>query len=225
MRIIDFGVSFYRTVWEKQKQLQDLIITNKNNGIKETDEYLMIGEHYPVYTLGFHGNYSNMLLNEDQLSQRGCELVKIERGGDITYHGPGQLIIYPIIDLERYRLGVKRYVWILEEAVITLLEEYHIKGERIEGATGVWIGKGTNNERKICAIGVKISRYVTMHGLALNINTDLEAFSAINPCGFIDKGVTSMKKEKGIEINMSIVKRRIADILVNLFKERERRQS
>ncbi|MDE5806637.1 MAG: lipoyl(octanoyl) transferase LipB, partial [Muribaculaceae bacterium] len=135
--------------------------------------------------------------------------IRIERGGDITFHGPGQAILYPIIDLEHRSLGVKNYVSILEESVIELLKGFGIKGERVEGATGVWIGKDTESERKICAIGVKISRSVTMHGLALNINTNLDAFSAINPCGFVNKGVTSMQKELGKEVDMHMVKEKL----------------
>lgn len=214
MKIIDFAISPYRKEWNRQKEIQKKLIDSKKGRFTNFEEYILIGEHYPVYTLGFHGDSSNMLLNEGQLLERGCELLRIERGGDITFHGPGQVIMYPIIDLERHGLGVKKYINLLEEAVISLLGEYGIKGERVEGATGVWIDKGKVNERKICAIGVKISRGVTMHGLALNVNTDLDAFSAINPCGFTDKGVTSMQNELNKNMDIEEMKRR----LVNLFQ-------
>ena len=209
MDIVDFGISPYREIWEKQKAFQETLISKKKRKLPIGEEHLLIGEHFPVYTLGFHGNESNMLVNTSELSARGCEFIRIERGGDITFHGPGQVILYPIIDLEHRSLGVKNYVSILEESVISLLKEFGIKGERVEGATGVWIGKDTKSERKICAIGVKISRSVTMHGLALNVNTDLDAFSAINPCGFINKGVTSMQKEVGKEVDMNTVKEKL----------------
>lgn len=209
MVIVDFSISPYREIWEKQKALQETLISKKKKKLPIDEEYLLIGEHFPVYTLGFHGNESNMLVNTSELSSRGCECIRIERGGDITFHGPGQAILYPIIDLEHRSLGVKNYVSILEESVIELLKGFGIKGERVEGATGVWIGKDTESERKICAIGVKISRSVTMHGLALNINTNLDAFSAINPCGFVNKGVTSMQKELGKEVDMHMVKEKL----------------
>ncbi|MDE5790221.1 MAG: lipoyl(octanoyl) transferase LipB [Muribaculaceae bacterium] len=222
MDIIDFGISSYREEWKRQKEIQGSIINKKKAKEFVREEYVLIGEHFPVYTLGFHGDASNMLLNEEELSRRGCELVRIERGGDITYHGPGQLIMYPIIDLVKHSLGVKQYIGLLEETVISLLKEYGIKGERIEGATGVWIGKDTPEERKICAIGVKISRGVTMHGLALNVNTDLEAFSAINPCGFVNKGVASMQKELGESVDMTEVKSRIIRIFLGLVLSLEK---
>ncbi len=222
MDIIDFGISSYREEWKRQKEIQGSIINKKKAKEFVREEYVLIGEHFPVYTLGFHGDASNMLLNEEELSRRGCELVRIERGGDITYHGPGQLIMYPIIDLVKHNLGVKQYIGLLEETVISLLKEYGIKGERIEGATGVWIGKETPEERKICAIGVKISRGVTMHGLALNVNTDLEAFSAIHPCGFVNKGVASMQKELGESVDMTEVKSRIIRIFLGLVLSLEK---
>ncbi|MDE6409795.1 MAG: lipoyl(octanoyl) transferase LipB [Muribaculaceae bacterium] len=214
MNVIDFGISPYRIEWTRQKEIQQALIEKKRAKDTGFNESVLVGEHLPVYTLGFHGKASNMLLNEEELSKRGCELVRIERGGDITFHGPGQLILYPIIDLEIHSLGVKKYISILEESVIILLKDYGIKGERIEGATGVWLDKGRNNERKICAIGVKISRGVTMHGLALNVNTDLQAFSAINPCGFVDKGVTSIQKELQKEVDMSKAKERLVEIFL-----------
>lgn len=207
----------YREVWEKQKALFSSLIASKKGGNNNAMECLLLGDHSPVYTLGFHGNAHNMLASEEMLRARGAECIRIERGGDITFHGPGQLIAYPIIDLERRSLGVKQYMHLLEEAVIRFLDLYGIKGERIEGATGIWIGKGTDRERKICAMGVKCSRFVTMHGLAININTDLSYFSAINPCGFVDKGVTSLAQELGHPVDFTLATIRLRDILLSLL--------
>lgn len=203
IEVLDFGISPYRTVWEQQKQLFHKLIEDKRNGIVSDKNYLLTGQHPAVYTLGFHGNENNMLVTREQLAHDGVELIRIERGGDITFHGPGQLIAYPIIDLERYGIGVKRYVNLLEECVIRLLSLYGIEGCRVEGAPGIWIGAGTPDERKICAIGVKCSRYITMHGIALNVSTDLSAFTKINPCGFADKGVTSMCRELSLTLGLS----------------------
>ena len=224
IEVTDFGVTRYRVIWNLQKSLRDGIIEQKCRKSDDFKEYLLIGEHFPVYTLGFHGNEKNLLLSSDQLSNSGAELIRIERGGDITFHGPGQVILYPIIDLISHSLGVKEYVAMLEESVIKLLETYDLKGERIDGATGVWIGKGGNKERKICAIGVKVSRGITMHGLGLNINTDLSAFSAINPCGFTAKGVTSLRREKGDDINIEEVKERLKAIFLQLLVENDLRK-
>lgn len=219
MKILDFEVAPYREIWDLQRQLRSELIDMKKEKQLINTEYLLIGEHLPVYTLGFHGNAENLLINAETLASRGCECIRIERGGDITFHGPGQLILYPILDLEKHNLGVKAYVSLLEESVLQLLREYEIKGERVEGATGIWIGKGTREERKICAIGVKISKGITMHGLALNVNTDLSAFSAINPCGFVDKGVTSIQKELGRKAEMKEVKLRLSEIFLRLIEE------
>lgn len=190
----------YREMWEKQHSLFDETVRLKKQGEIPEKEYLILLQHAPVLTLGRHGKEQN-LVNEEEMTRRGIECIRIERGGDITYHGPGQLVAYPIIDLEKHHLGVKSYINLLEEAVIRTIAEYGIKGERVEGATGIWIGKDTPSERKICAIGVKCSRFITMHGLALNVNTDLDAFKLINPCGFTDKGVTSIALETGHEVD------------------------
>lgn len=170
-------------------------------------------EHNHVYTLGLHGKAENMLLNEGQLKERGIEFIHIERGGDITYHGPGQIVVYPIINLKAHKLGVKDYVHLLEQIVIDFLATYEIESGRVEGATGVWLGIGTPAERKICAIGVKCSHFVTRHGFALNINTDLSYFSLINPCGFVDKGVTSLSVELGKPVDMDEAKERLRGII------------
>lgn len=213
--VTDLGTMPYREVWELQKKLQEKLIALR--GEKEADEYLLLVEHPPVYTLGFHGQAANMLLSEDVLASRGIDFIRIERGGDITYHGPGQLVAYPIIDLSRHGLGVKDYISLLEEAVIQTVSKYGIEGERVDGATGVWIGKGTSRERKICAIGVKCRRFTTMHGLALNVNTDLSYFQAINPCGFVDKGVTSIAAEIGGKVDMKEVKEYFSHLFQTLL--------
>lgn len=205
IEIIDLGLTNYRDVRSLQLDAQ----ADVRGGGREC---LYLTEHNHVYTLGKHGHAENMLMLPS-----GVECIRIERGGDITYHGPGQLVVYPIVDLLRRRLGVKAYVNVLEEAVIRMLSDYDVEGGRVEGATGVWLGIGTPSERKICAIGVKISRGVTMHGLAVNINTDLEWFRAINPCGFVDKGVTSLAKEIGCEIDMAEVKYRLSSHLLALL--------
>ena len=187
----------------KQRNIFCEMVDCKKNGQLIEREYIFMVEHNPVITLGKHAKDSNVLFSEEELAMRGIDLYRIERGGDVTYHGPGQLVAYPILDLEAHNMGIKKYVFMLEEAVLNTLAEFGIEGERVSGASGVWIGAGTDQERKICAIGVKSSRYVTMHGLALNVNTNLEGFQLINPCGFLDKGVTSIAKEigKGLDIN------------------------
>ncbi|MDE7412864.1 MAG: lipoyl(octanoyl) transferase LipB [Muribaculaceae bacterium] len=217
MKVIDFGCTAYREIWHKQKELQDEIIQCNKKCLQNKEEFILVGEHPSVYTIGFHGNISNLLFDEKTLEKKGCECIRIERGGDITYHGPGQILVYPILDLPYHSLGVKKYVNILEEAVIRLLRRYGITGERIEGATGVWIDKGTILERKICAIGIKVSRGVSIHGLALNVNTDLEWFRAINPCGFTDKGVTSMGAEIKKNLDIAVIKHELVEILMDLL--------
>lgn len=217
IKIIDFGVSDYAETLARQLDLFGILTESKKSKEKIEKEYILIGEHKPVYTLGRRGKESNFLISEKLLSEKGIQVFKIERGGDVTYHAPGQLIVYPILDLEKHHLGVKDYVNLLEEAVIRLLAKYNIKGERVEGATGVWIDKGKTTERKICAIGIKCSRYCSMHGLALNINTDLTGFSYINPCGFTDKGVTSLKEEGSQIFDMNKIKEEFLDIFLGLI--------
>lgn len=202
------GPQPYREMWDRQREMFNALVTEKKVNQTGTEEYILLLEHEPVITLGIHGHKEN-LIAEDLTRARGIECIRIERGGDITYHGPGQLVGYVIVDLEKRHLGVKAFVNLLEEAVIRTISEYGVKGERVEGATGIWIDKGTDKERKICAIGVKCSRFVTMHGLALNVNTDLSAFNLINPCGFIDKGVTSLAKETGMPVKFEKVASRL----------------
>ncbi len=191
----------------RQKDLFSSMVMLKKDKKPLSKEYLLLVEHNPVITLGKHAKEYNLLLSEEEAANRGVGMYHIERGGDVTFHGPGQLVVYPILDLEYHHLGVKDYVNLLEEAVILTLGEFNIKGERVEGASGVWIDKGSRKERKICALGIKCSRFVTMHGLALNVNTDLTGFQMINPCGFVDKGVTSLAQELGKEIDMDDIKK------------------
>ncbi|MDL2252337.1 lipoyl(octanoyl) transferase LipB [Odoribacter sp. OttesenSCG-928-J03] len=213
---IDLKTKAYQESWELQATLLEKVRSQKKQGIP-TDQYLLFVEHPHVYTLGKSGHEENMLINTIQLQAAHAEFIKVDRGGDITYHGPGQLVVYPIFDLEAFQLGVKEYVYKLEDVVINTIGAYGIKGERLEGATGVWIETGTPLARKICAIGVKCSNYITMHGFALNINTNLDYFNYINPCGFKDKGVTSMEKELGRELPVEEVKQKVLEEFVRIL--------
>lgn len=215
-RFIDLGRKSYREVWKQQEELLETVKEQKKQG-ERTSNYLLFVEHNPVYTLGRSGNDGNMLMNAIQLKAKHAEFIKVDRGGDITYHGPGQLVVYPVIDMENFSLGVKDYVNDLEEVVIKSLAAYGIAGQRLPGATGVWLEADTKAARKICAIGVRCSQYVTMHGFALNVNTDLNYFSYIHPCGFIDKGVTSIAKELGREIDMQEVKEYVKNCFAEIF--------
>lgn len=215
----DLGQMPYREALDLQLHLQTDLKAAKLAG-SGGEETVLLVEHPHVYTLGRHGKPENLLVSPEHLASMGAELVKVGRGGDITYHGPGQLVVYPILDLERHGLGIKAYVDLLEESVIRTISSFGIRGERVEGATGVWIDKEKPEERKICAIGVACSRYVTMHGLALNVNTDLKMFSAINPCGFIDKGVASIAGEVGHEVDLSQVKNLWTSIFLSSLKSK-----
>lgn len=217
LNIIDEGEKDYGEMLEKQRQLFQKMVNYKKYGEQTDEETIFLVEHPAVITMGKHAEERNLLFNESALNIKGIQVYRIERGGDVTYHGPGQLVVYPLIDLEAHHLGVKDYVNILEEAVIRTISEFGIEGERVAGASGVWIEAGTSRERKICALGVKCSRYITMHGLALNVNTDLDGFRLINPCGFIDKGVTSMAKELHKKVDINLVKARISSILNELL--------
>lgn len=207
-RFEDLGTVGYREAWALQTRLMEENRERKLHGERTSNTVLLL-EHPPVYTLGKSGKESNMLMNADQVTAMHAEFIHVDRGGDITFHGPGQLVAYPVLDLDALGWGVKEYVHRLEEVVIRTIAAYGIKGCRVEGATGVWLDVGTPVERKICAIGVKCSRGITMHGFALNVNTDLIWFTRINPCGFTDKGVTSMAKELGRVVDMSEVKRKV----------------
>ena len=217
LRVVDFKMCDYREIWEVQKQIFNGLLALKKSKEKPVEEFMLIGEHSPVYTLGFHGNAANLLADEKRLAKMGAECIRIERGGDITYHGPGQMIAYPLIDLESHGIGIKGYMDMLEDCIMELLSDFDIYGEKIDNAIGIWIGKNTPEERKICAMGVKCTRFVTMHGLALNVNTDLSAFSAINPCGFVDKVVTSIARECVSPASMEEVKHRFVEIFSRKF--------
>lgn len=180
----------------------------RKNGIPLPGDVVFFVEHRPVYTLGRHGDPSHLLLSRELLESKGIEFAEIGRGGDITYHGPGQLTVYPIIDLMKHKLGVKSYVNLLEQAVIDTIAQYGITGERIEGCTGVWIGKGTPRERKICAIGIRCSRHVSMHGFALNVGPNLDNFQGIVPCG-LSQGVTSISLETGYDVSIDDVEEKL----------------
>ena len=213
----DWGLIPYSTAYEKQKKLFEQLLEAKS-GKQNINNTLIFCEHPPVITIGKNGKFSNLVYPENILKEKGVSLFHINRGGDVTYHGPGQLVVYPIFDLDTFHLGLKSYIHLLEEAIIRLLSIYNIKAERLKGATGVWLDTDKpQRTRKICAIGVKTSRYVTMHGLALNINTDLNYFRLINPCGFVDKGITSMQMESGKEINFETVKNQLLEIFEDIF--------
>ena len=204
-----WGLIPYRDAWERQKELFRRLIDGDASA-----ETIAVCEHPAVYTLGFHGNADNLLVKP----REGVEVIRIERGGDITYHGPGQLVVYPLIDLRRHRLGVKQYVGILERAVRETLEAYGIATTSNDDQIGVWLDWGKPTARKICAIGVKISHGATMHGLALNVNTDLGAFGLINPCGITDKAVTSMQRELGREVEPGAVAELLTERLRDLLE-------
>jgi lipoyl(octanoyl) transferase len=214
---VDWGVTEYSEAWQRQEEMFNTLLEAKLAG-KEYVNSIILCEHPHVYTLGRSGKESNMLLSEERLKAIGATLFHIDRGGDITYHGPGQLVCYPIINLEEFSLGLRQYIGVLEQAVINVCGSYGIEAGRLEGATGVWLDAHSPRARKICAIGVRSSRFVTMHGLALNVNTDLRYFSYINPCGFIDKGVTSLSRELGVDVPMAEVKRRLDSELRSLLK-------
>ena len=211
-----WGLVSYAEAWEKQTSLFDRLIRAKREG-GEYRNRIVFCQHPHVYTLGKHGKESNMLLGGEQLAGIHAELFRTDRGGDITYHGPGQWVCYPILNLEDFRLGLKDYLHLLEEAVVQVCASYGVEAGRMAGATGVWLDAGTPRERKICAMGVRCSRFVTMHGLALNVNTDLRYFGYIHPCGFTDKGVTSLAAELGRELQMEEVRGRLEKELLRLL--------
>jgi lipoyl(octanoyl) transferase len=203
----DIGLRDYKEVWDLQEQILAEIIAEKRETKKPTskNQFILV-EHPHVYTLGKSGDEKNLLAHDDFLKKIEATFYKINRGGDITYHGPGQIVGYPIIDLEYYKIGVREYIEKMEDAIIATIAEYGLEGGRKEGATGVWLDfDHPSRARKICAIGVRVSRYVTMHGFALNVNTDMRYFSYINPCG-LTFGVTSIQQELGKKILMDEVK-------------------
>ncbi|MDR2125554.1 MAG: lipoyl(octanoyl) transferase LipB [Prevotellaceae bacterium] len=215
-RLIDLKTSGYRETWTQQQLLLERLKEEKRLG-RQSINYLLLVEHPHVYTLGRNGDQQNMLIDAIQLKTKNAEFIKVDRGGDITYHGPGQLVAYPVIRLDMFETGIKEYVNRLEEVVIHTLYKYAIKGERQKGAIGVWLDADTETARKICAIGVKCSGFVTMHGFALNINTDLNYFNYINPCGFVNKGVTSIEKELKHKVDFEEVKTFILQNFAEVF--------
>lgn len=214
----DLGLIGYKEAWDYQESLFKELMKQKLSGERSFPGYLLFCEHRHVFTLGKSGSKENLLLDEKNLEKEGIEFFRINRGGDITYHGPGQIVGYPIVDLEQLELGVKSYIEILEDSVIKLLGGYGIHSSRLPGATGVWLdAKDPIKARKICAIGVKASRHITMHGLAFNVNTDLTKYRYINPCGFVDKGVTSLERELGALQDMEEVKIKLKGILIAML--------
>jgi len=223
VNLIDLGLKDYNETWSTQeeyfKKIVDIKVDNrKNNLTTKTPNYFLFVEHPHVYTLGKSGDISNLLLNETQLTEKGATFYKINRGGDITYHGPGQIVGYPILDLDNFFTDIHKYLRFLEEVIIKTLAEYGIKSERSEGETGVWLDVGTPFARKICALGVRASRWVTMHGFALNVNTNLGYFDHIIPCGIKGKAVTSMEVELNKKVPLEEVKEKILKHFIELFK-------
>lgn len=219
----DLKVKDYKETWDYQsKLLQEIVdvkIENRRKNIsKITDNYFLFVEHPHVYTLGKSGDLSNLLLSEKQLAEKGATFYKINRGGDITYHGPGQIVGYPILDLENFFTDIHKYLRLLEESIILTIAEYGLKGERSEGKTGVWLDVDTPFARKICAMGIRSSRWVTMHGFALNVNTNLGYFDNIIPCGIRGKAVASMEAELGKKLDQEEVKLKILKHFKNLFE-------
>jgi lipoyl(octanoyl) transferase len=216
------GLIDYKEGWDFQEVLlkeavQMKIAKRDGKTDKVPLNHLIFCEHPHVYTLGKSGAESNLLINEEMLRAKNATFYKINRGGDITYHGPGQLVMYPIFDLDQFFTDIHKYMRFLEEAVILTLSEFGIDSGRMEGMTGVWLDAGTANERKICAMGVKCSRWVTMHGIALNVNSDLSYFNHIVPCGIVDKAVTSMERELGKTIDFKAVQQALKENMANIF--------
>jgi len=214
----DLGLRSYKEVWDLQEvllkqnvEMKSVAINGQSGDDKpETINYLLFVEHPPVYTLGKSGHKENVLLSEEGMKQQGIEYFHINRGGDITFHGPQQLVAYPILDLDKFKTDLGWYLRSLEEVIILTMAEYGLKGERSKGETGVWIEPNSKGkERKICALGIKCSRWITMHGFAFNVNTDLNYFNYIIPCGIQNKQVTSLQKELGKKVNMDEVKEKV----------------
>ncbi len=226
-KFLDLGLMDYQEAWEYQGELfeKTIAIKTSNRKLEEeqqqiTENYLIFLEHPHVYTLGKSGSEDNLLLDEDGLKEKEATYYKINRGGDITYHGPGQIVGYPILDLDNFFTDIHKYLRLLEEAVILTLKDYGIESGRIKGLTGVWLDyeEDAENPRKICALGVKSSRWVTMHGFAFNVNTDLDYFKNIIPCGIDDKAVTSMEAELGKKQNMQEVEEKLKQHIADLFE-------
>jgi len=214
----DIGASSYKEVWDYQEKLLHENVEHKRNG-EYTTNYLLFTEHAPVYTLGKNGNTMHVLVSEQQRKQKGIEYFHINRGGDITFHGPGQLVGYPIFDLDQFKTDLGWYLRSLEEVIILTMAEYGLQGGRSKGETGVWIESSIKGrERKICAMGIRCSRWITMHGFAFNVNTDLSYFNYIVPCGIANKKVTSLEKELGHSVPMNEVKEKIKKNFERVFE-------
>lgn len=223
VQFIDWGLTDYQEAWNKQEQIFNQTIAvktnNRNNGTQvETPNYLVFVEHPHVYTLGKSGHPENLLLDEAGLIEKEATYYKINRGGDITYHGPGQIVGYPILDLDNFFTDIHLYLRTLEDAIILTLKDYGIEAGRSPGFTGVWLDADTDKARKICAMGVRCSRWVTMHGFAFNVNADLNYFKNIVPCGIDDKDVTSMQRELGRVLDMDEVKGKLKGHIAELFQ-------
>lgn len=224
LEIIDLELKDYKETWDFQESLFQNILQLKSKNRKDnleqaTPNYLLFVEHPHVYTLGKSGHIENLLISEEKLKAIDAKFYKINRGGDITYHGPGQIVGYPILDLENFFTDIHKYLRLLEEMIILTLAEYGLKAERSKGETGVWLDVGTPFARKICALGVRASRWVTMHGFALNVNTNLGYFDNMIPCGIKDKAVTSLNVEMGkAEISMEEVKEKLLKHFLVLFE-------
>lgn len=216
INFVDWKKIAYSEALDRQTNLFNSKVAQKLNGEENICQDFILCEHNNVYTLGKHGKDSNLLVNDEFLKQINAEVYHINRGGDITYHGQGQITGYPSLDLDSMGLGIRDYIHTLEQMVINLMKDYDVECERLQGATGVWIEAHTKKARKICAIGVKVSRGITMHGFAFNVNTDLNYFSYINPCGFVDKGVTSMQKELHQAVDIERIKHELYNHFIKL---------
>ncbi|NVK28975.1 MAG: lipoyl(octanoyl) transferase LipB [Flavobacteriia bacterium] len=224
VRFEDLGTMKYKEAWDYQEKLFDEIVEIKSANRKReeadrlpTQDHLLFVHHPHVYTLGKSGKVEHLLINEERMAAEGIDWFKINRGGDITYHGPGQLVGYPIFDLDEHFTDIHKYLRYLEEAIILTMAEYGLKGDRSKGETGVWLDVGTPFARKICAMGVRASRWVTMHGFAFNVNVDMKYFDYIVPCGIADKAVTSLDVELGYTPDMEEVKAKVKKHLAELF--------
>lgn len=223
IQLLELGLKDYKETWDFQeklfKEIIDVKIENRKSETKKTTpNYFIFVEHPHVYTLGKSGDIHNLLLNKEQLTAKGASFYKINRGGDITYHGPGQIVGYPLLDLDNFFPDIHKYLRFLEEVIIRTLAEYNLKCERSKGETGVWLGVDTPFARKICAMGVRTSRWVTMHGFALNVNTNLGYFDNIIPCGIKGKAVTSLEAEIGRKVSIEEVKEKILNHFSEIFE-------
>jgi lipoyl(octanoyl) transferase len=232
----DLGLMDYQAAWDYQEQLLQENVRRKSlvyshepgvlttpltthHSPLTTQHYLLITEHPPVYTLGKSGNIDNVLLSDDELKEKDIQFFNTNRGGDITFHGPGQIVGYPILDLEKFSTDIGKYLRNLEEVIICTMSEYGLKGDRSPGETGVWMDPGVpGRERKICAMGVRCSRWITMHGFAFNVNTDLSYFNHIIPCGILNKQVTSLEKELGFQPDIQEVKKKLKKNFEEVFE-------